>query len=491
MSELLTKVGNHKVRKISDFEFTLERDESHGMRVPITIYADDNLLSKMLLDRTIHQAANVSTLPGVRKHVVVLPDGHEGYGFPVGSVAATDIEDGVISPGGVGYDINCGVRLIRTDLSEQDLKGDIRTLVDELFRAIPSGVGGQGAAKLGRSDLDNFLLEGAKSVVSQGYGWAEDLEVCEEGGMMAGADPSMVSETAKKRGSSQLGSLGSGNHFLEIQKVDEIFDNSAAKSMGFEKEGQLAILIHCGSRGFGHQVCSDYLKISEGALKKYDINIPDRELACVPYQSSEGKAYLKGMFSALNFAWSNRQIITHWVRKTFEKVLKLSENDLNMQVVYDVSHNIAKVESHKVDDRGLCDLVVHRKGATRAFSLGMNEIPSKYRNLGQPVIIPGSMGTASWLLLGNGKSEYLSFGSTAHGAGRAMSRSAAKRNYTVDNVRKSLESRGIYIKSLTKDGIVEESPYAYKDVDSVVNVSHSLGIATKAVRLVPIGVMKG
>jgi tRNA-splicing ligase RtcB len=383
------------------------------------------------------------------------------------------------------------VRLIKTDLVEGDLKGEIKTVIEELFKAIPSGVGGEGATKLTRSALDDFLVEGAKSVVSQGYGWAEDLEVCEEGGMMEGADPSMVSETAKKRGSHQLGSLGSGNHFLEVQKVDEVFDKNAARSMGFQQKGQLAILIHCGSRGFGHQVCSDYLRISEGALKKYDITIPDRELACVPYQSSEGKAYLNGMFSALNFAWSNRQMITHWVRKTFERVLKLSENDLNMQVVYDVSHNIAKIESHKVDDQGICDLVVHRKGATRAFSLGMNEIPSKYRNLGQPVIIPGSMGTASWLLLGNDKSESLSFGSTAHGAGRAMSRSAAKRNYTVDCVRKNLESKGIYIKSLTKDGIVEEAPYAYKNVDSVVNVSHSLGIATKVLRLVPIGVMKG
>jgi tRNA-splicing ligase RtcB (3'-phosphate/5'-hydroxy nucleic acid ligase) len=491
MYELLTKVGNHKVKKIRDFEFTLERDESLGMRVPVTIYADDNLLSKMLMDRTIHQAANVSTLPGICKHVVVLPDGHEGYGFPVGSVAATDFEEGVISPGGVGYDINCGVRLIRTNLLERDIKCGIKTLIDELFKAIPSGVGSEGASKLTRSDLDELLVEGAKSVISRGYGWTNDLEVCEEGGMMVGADPSAVSETAKKRGINQLGSLGSGNHFLEVQKVNKIFDDRATKAMGFEEEGQLAILVHCGSRGFGHQVCSDYLRISERALKKYDINIPDRELACVPNQSSEGKDYLKGMSCALNFAWSNREMITHWVRKTFERVLKLSENDLDMQVVYDVSHNVAKVESHRVDDKGICDLVVHRKGATRAFSLGMNEIPRKYRTLGQPVIIPGSMGTASWLLLGNPKSADLSFGSTAHGAGRAMSRSAAKRTYTVDSVRRILESKGIYIKSLTKDGIVEETPNAYKDVDSVVNVSHSLGIATKVTRLIPIGVMKG
>lgn len=491
MNEISTKVGNHKIKKNSEFEFTVEKDESKGMRVPVTIYADDNLILKMIMDRSIDQAINVSTLPGIRKHVVVLPDGHEGYGFPVGGVAATDLEQGVISPGGVGYDINCGVRLIRTSLVDKDLKTSLKDLINELFKTIPSGVGSQGAVKLSKSDLDEFLLEGVKSVVRHGYGWEQDTEACEEGGMMDGADPDLVSETAKKRGITQLGSLGSGNHFLEVQRVDKIFDEFAAKAMGIETEGQLAILIHCGSRGLGHQVCSDYLRVSEAALRKYAITLPDRELACVPNNSAEGNAYHKAMYSALNFAWSNRQMITHWTRKTFERVFKISDHDLDMKLVYDVSHNIAKIERHKVEDDAECDLVVHRKGATRAFPAGMDQIPTKYRNVGQPVIIPGSMGTASWVLLGNRRSLDLSFGSTAHGAGRTMSRSAAKRSYTVDGVKRSLESKGIYVKSLTKEGIVEETPDAYKDVDAVVNVSHSLGIATKVIRLTPIGVMKG
>ena len=492
MSELLTKRGNHRVRKINDLEFQIEKDVSKGMRVPVKIYANDDLISKMVIDRTIDQAVNVSTLPGVTKHVVVLPDGHEGYGFPVGGVAATDLEEGVISPGGVGYDINCGVRLLRTSLNEKDIKPKIKDLLNELFRSIPSGLGSKGTVKLTKSDLDELLVEGVEWAIEHGYGWKEDAEVCEEGGKMVGADTASVSEIARKRGAPQLGSLGSGNHCLEIQKVNKIFDERAAKAMGINHEGQLTVLIHCGSRGFGHQVCSDYLRISEIALRKYGMKIVDRELACVPNNSSEGESYRKAMYSALNFAWSNRQMITHWTRKTFEKVFGMSEQEMDMKLVYDVSHNIAKVERHKVDnDGGMRNLVVHRKGATRAFPAGMNQIPNEYRSIGQPVIIPGSMGTASWILLGNKKSLDLSFGSTAHGAGRTMSRSAAKRTYTVEDVRHGLESKGIYVKALTKEGVVEETPDAYKDVDSVANVSDSLGIATKVVRLIPIGVMKG
>jgi tRNA-splicing ligase RtcB (3'-phosphate/5'-hydroxy nucleic acid ligase) len=337
-----------------------------------------------------------------------------------------------------------------------------------------------------------LLVEGVGWAIEHGYGWKQDAEVCEEGGKMVGADTASVSEIARKRGAPQLGSLGSGNHFLEIQKVNKIFDERAAKAMGINNEGQLTVLIHCGSRGFGHQVCSDYLRISEIALRKYGMKIADRELACVPNNSSEGESYRKAMYSALNFAWSNRQMITHWTRKTFEKVFGMSEQEMDMKLVYDVSHNIAKVERHKVDnDGGMRNLVVHRKGATRALPAGMDQIPNEYRSIGQPVIIPGSMGTASWILLGNKKSLDLSFGSTAHGAGRTMSRSAAKRTYTVEGVRHGLESKGIYVKALTKEGVVEETPDAYKDVDSVVNVSDSLGIATKVVRLIPIGVMKG
>lgn len=491
MSNLLTKSGNHRVRKISDFIFQVEKNESKGMNVPVTIYANDNLISKMITDRTIDQATNVATLPGVIKHVVVLPDGHEGYGFPVGGVAATDLEEGVVSPGGVGYDINCGVRLIRTGLNEAELRPRLKDLVNELFKSIPTGVGSEGAFKLARSELDELLVEGTNWAIERGYGWDQDIDVCEESGRMNGADPSSVSDIARKRGAIQLGSLGSGNHFLEVQKVDKIYDLVAAKSMGLDHEGQVTILVHCGSRGFGHQVCSDYLRVSEVALRKYGFKLADRELACVPNNSSEGEDYRKAMYSALNFAWCNRQMITHWTRKAFERIFKISEQVLDMQLVYDVSHNIAKVERHKVNGGGTRDLVIHRKGATRAFPAEMQQLPAKYYSIGQPVIIPGSMGTASWILLGNKKSFDLSFGSTAHGAGRTMSRSAAKRTHTVEGVRRSLESKGIYIKSLTKDGLVEETPDAYKDVDAVVDVSHSLGIATKVARLIPLGVIKG
>jgi tRNA-splicing ligase RtcB len=490
MNKIITKRGNHVIEKLSEFVFKINVDDSKKMNVPVTIYADDNLILKMSEDRTLDQAVNVSTLPGVRKHVVVLPDGHEGYGFPVGGVAATDMEEGVISPGGVGYDINCGVRLLRSNLNVNQVKPHLKNLINELFNSIPLGVGSEGAIKLTRSELDELLIEGVDWAIEHGYGYKQDSEVCEEKGRMTGANPESVSDTARKRGAPQLGSLGSGNHFLEIQQIQEIFDENAAKVMGLEK-GQITVLIHCGSRGFGHQVCSDYLRYSEKSLKKYNIELIDRELACVPNNSIEGENYRKAMYSALNFAWSNRQIITHFTRKTFEKIFSSSETGLDMKLVYDVAHNIAKVERHKVDGEGMRDLVIHRKGATRAFPAGMEQVPEKYRQIGQPVIIPGSMGTASWILVGNKKSLDLSFGSTAHGAGRTMSRGAAKRSYTVEKVKAELDSKGIYIKALTKNGIVEETPLAYKDVDSVVNVSDKLGIATKVAKLVPIGVIKG
>ncbi len=490
MNKIITKRGNHVIEKLNEFEFKINVDDSKKMNVPVTIYADDSLILKMSEDRTLDQAVNVSTLPGVRKHVVVLPDGHEGYGFPVGGVAATDMEEGVISPGGVGYDINCGVRLLRSNLNINQVKPHLKELVNELFNSIPSGVGSDGAIKLTRSELDELLIEGVDWAIEHGYGYKQDSEVCEEKGRMIGANPESVSDTARKRGAPQLGSLGSGNHFLEIQKIQEIFDENAAQVMGLEK-GQITVLIHCGTRGFGHQVCSDYLRYSEKSLKKYNIELIDRELACVPNNSIEGENYRKAMYSALNFAWSNRQIITHFTRKTFEKIFSSSETGLDMKLVYDVAHNIAKVERHKVDGEGMRDLVIHRKGATRAFPAGMEQVPEKYRQIGQPVIIPGSMGTASWILVGNKKSLDLSFGSTAHGAGRTMSRGAAKKSYTVEKVKAELDAKGIYIKALTKNGIVEETPLAYKDVDAVVNVSDKLGIATKVAKLIPIGVIKG
>jgi tRNA-splicing ligase RtcB len=476
-------------RKIGENQYQIDADSNLGMKVPVRIYADEPLLQKMLSDRTIMQARNVASIPGIVSHGVVLPDGHEGYGFPVGGVAAMDAEEGMISPGGVGYDINCGVRLLRSNLTEQTVRSKLKELVTDLFSSIPSGVGSKGAVKLTHSELDEVLVNGVNWAIDHGYGSTDDSSVCEENGQIQNADPNAVSDKARKRGAPQLGSLGSGNHFLEVQKVAEIHDEEAANRMGI-KEGTITILIHCGSRGFGHQVCSDYLRVAEQAMEKYDINLPDRELACVPNNSEEGESYRKAMFAALNFAWSNRQMLTHWTRNSFQRVFNQSESDLNMKLVYDVAHNIAKVEKHKIDGKER-NLVVHRKGATRAFPANRNEVPSKYRDLGQPVLVPGSMGTASWILLGQPNSMDLSFGSTAHGAGRTMSRSKARRNYTEENVKKSLNDNGIFIKALTRDGVVEEAPQAYKDVDAVVNVSHNLGIATKVAKLVPIGVIKG
>ena len=476
-------------KKIGENQYQIDADPNLGMNVPVKIYADEPLLQKMLSDRTIMQARNVASIPGIVSHSVVLPDGHEGYGFPVGGVAAMDAEEGMISPGGVGYDINCGVRLLRSNLTEQTVRSKLKDLVNDLFSSIPSGVGSKGAVRLTNSELDEVLVNGVNWAIEHGYGSSNDSDVCEENGKIANADPNKVSDKARKRGAPQLGSLGSGNHFLEIQKVAEIHDEEAANRMGI-KEGTITVLIHCGSRGFGHQVCSDYLRVAEQAMEKYDISLPDRELACVPNNSEEGESYRKAMFAALNFAWSNRQMITHWTRKSFERVFDQTESDLDMKLVYDVAHNIAKVEKHKVDGQER-KLVVHRKGATRAFPSHRNEIPSKYRDLGQPVLVPGSMGTSSWILLGKSNSMDLSFGSTAHGAGRTMSRSKARRNFTEDYVKKSLNDKGIFIKALTRDGVVEETPEAYKDVDSVVNVSHNLGIATKVAKLVPIGVIKG
>jgi tRNA-splicing ligase RtcB len=490
MSEFTTFRGKNLVKRIGENEYRVDKMESIGMNIPVTIYANENLISKMINDRTIDQAVNVSTLPGVVKHVIVLPDGHEGYGFPVGGVAAMDMESGVISPGGVGYDINCGVRLLNVSLSEDKIRLKLKDLVNELFKSIPAGVGSSRQSKLRGDDFEEILVKGAEWAVNKGYGFNSDVETCEENGSIDGADPTCVSDIARKRGIPQLGTLGSGNHFLEIQRIDEIFNEEAAKKMGL-RLGQTSVLIHCGSRGFGHQVCSDYLRISESALRKSGLSIVDRELACVPNVSKEGEEYRKAMYCALNFAWSNRQMITHYTRKAFQRVFDTNESELDMNLVYDVAHNIAKVERHRVDGEGSRDLIIHRKGATRAFPQGNDNIPSKYKSIGQPVIIPGSMGTASWVLLGNSKSLDLSFGSTAHGAGRTMSRSAARRSYTVDGVRKALESKGVVVKSLSKEGVVEETPQAYKDVDEVVEISHRLGIATKVARLVPIGVIKG
>ena len=482
-------MSSNTPRKIGENQYQIDADSNSGMKVPVRIFADEQLLQKMMSDRTIMQARNVASIPGIVSHSVVLPDGHEGYGFPVGGVAAMDAEEGMISPGGVGYDINCGVRLLRTNLTEQTVRSKLKDLVNDLFSSIPSGVGSKGAVRLSPSQLDEVLVKGVNWAIDNGYGTNDDADVCEENGQIQNADPNKVSDKARKRGAPQLGSLGSGNHFLEVQKVSEIHDEEAATRMGL-KEGTITVLIHCGSRGFGHQVCSDYLRVAEQAMHKYNINLPDRELACVPNNSEEGESYRAAMFAALNFAWSNRQMLTHWTRKSIERVFNQTEADLDMKLVYDVAHNIAKVEKHKVDGKER-KVVVHRKGATRAFPANRDEIPLKYRDLGQPVLVPGSMGTASWVLLGQPNSMDLSFGSTAHGAGRTMSRTKARRNFSEEDVKKSLSDKGIFIKALTRDGVVEETPQAYKDVDAVVNVSHNLGIATKVAKLIPIGVIKG
>ena len=478
------------IKRVSAVEHRIEAGFKPGMKVPVTIYASDELLAKMLTDRTIDQAVNVAHLPNLYKHVIVLPDGHEGYGFPIGGVAASDADNGVVSPGGVGYDINCGVRLIRTNLTVDDVQPHLKELLKTIYRMVPSGVGSQAIIKLSMSELDQVLTEGVKWAISKGYGWEQDREMCEEQGVMRGADPSAVSQVAKNRGAPQLGSLGSGNHFLEIQKVDKIFDKEAAAKYGITQENQIMVLVHTGSRGLGHQVCSDYLRIIEAATKKYGISLPDRELACAPMYSKEAENYMKAMACALNYAWANRQMITHWVRESFKKVFKMSGEDLGMRLVYDVAHNIAKYEYHNIDG-SVKKVVVHRKGATRAFPAGSDAIPQQYREIGQPVLIPGSMGTSSWVLKGTEKAMELSFGSTAHGAGRMLSRAAAIKAYTAEKVRRELESRGVLIEAASWQGVAEEAPAAYKNVDEVAEVSHAVGIATKVARLVPLGVVKG
>jgi tRNA-splicing ligase RtcB len=479
-----------QMKKIDENIWEIPQSFIPGMNVPGRVYADEKLLEKMKLDRTLIQCANVAHLPGIYKWSITLPDGHEGYGFPIGGVAATDYEKGVVSPGGVGYDINCGTRLLQTNLTEKEIRPILPTLLDTLFKYIPSGLGSRGQIKVSHVELEKVLSDGVEWAIDRGYGWSDDATKCEEEGCMESADPSKVSQTAKSRGTPQLGSLGSGNHFLEIEKVDEIVDEKAAKVFGIEKVGQILVFIHTGSRGLGHQVCSDYLRVMDNAVKKYKINLPDRELACAPGKSREAEDYLPAMASACNYAWSNRQMITHWIRQAFEKVLNQPVDSIGLKLIYDIAHNIAKIEEHQVDGRRV-KVYVHRKGATRAFPPGHNAVPSSYREVGQPVLIPGSMGTASWVLVGTEKAMELSFGSTAHGAGRNLSRSAAKRRYWGEDVKKDLEKKGVLVKAASMSVVSEEAPGAYKDVDNVTNVSHNVGIATKVARLVPIGVTKG
>ena len=479
------------LERVDDYTWRIPKSYKPGMRVPGIVLADADLLEKMRRDRTLRQLCNITHLSGIYKHAIVLPDGHEGYGFPIGGVAATDREDGVVSPGGVGYDINCGVRLLTTNLSEKDVRPKINELINIIFKNVPSGLGSRRRDfRLTSHQLNHLIDGGVQWIIDQGVGWPDDIKHCEEEGYMEAANSEKVSSRAKERGLPQCGTLGSGNHFLEIQMVDKIYNPQVAKAFGVTHEGQVTVMIHCGSRGFGHQVCSDYLHVMERAVRKYKISLPDRELACAPGNSKEAEDYYQAMACAVNYAFSNRQMITHWVRRSFEQIFKRPADKFGLDLVYDVAHNIAKIEEHKVDGQRR-KVWLHRKGATRAFPPGHEEVAADYRLTGQPVIIPGSMGTHSWLLVGAPKSMEVSFGSTAHGAGRTMSRSAAKRKFWGEDVKEDLRERGIFVRSASKSILAEEADSAYKDVDRIVEISDRIGIATRVVRLAPMAVVKG
>ena len=472
------------INKIDDNIYEVPIGYRPGMRVPGRIFVSA-ALREMVEPGTIDQVANVATLPGIVKYSMAMPDAHLGYGFPIGGVAAFREDGGIISPGGVGFDINCGVRLLRTDLDSKLVQPLINTLIDALFEAIPSGLGATGRLQASDQQLTEAFTSGSKWAVEQGYGVEADVTHCEENGQMEGADPAQVSAKARKRGRPQLGTLGSGNHFLEIQRVEEIFDEEKAKQFGLFK-GQITIMIHCGSRGAGHQICTDHLEVLNQAVKKYNIEIPDKQLACAPLGSPEAERYFGGMVCAANYAWANRHIIAHWTREVFERYFPEASLDL----VYDVAHNVAKIEEHDVDGQRM-RLYVHRKGATRAFGPSRKEVPATYRSVGQPVLIPGSMGTASYVLCGNDNALNVSFGSACHGAGRVMSRSRATRLFNGKDVKAALNLQGIVVKATSPAMLAEEAPQVYKPSGDVVDVVHNLRIATKVAKLVPIGVSKG
>jgi tRNA-splicing ligase RtcB len=472
-----------ELRKINDLVWEIPRQGD--MKVPALIYASGKLLESVKRDLTLQQAKNVACLPGIQRMSYVMPDAHQGYGFPIGGVAAFDMDAGIISPGGVGYDINCGVRLLRTDFTEKDISAKRKELLAEIFKEVPAGVGKGGITKLSRGVLKDVLTKGAEWAIEQGYGTKDDLLMTEEYGRMKDADPSHISERAMERGIPQLGTLGAGNHFLEIQKVSHIYEKDIAQVFGIQAEGQVLVMIHCGSRGLGHQVASDYIESMEN---KFGIKgLPDRELINAPVRSDLGREYYKSMCAAVNYAFANRQMIAHWVRDVFGKVMGTSKG---MRQVYDVCHNVAKLEKHLIDGE-MREVCIHRKGATRSFGPGRPEVPEVYRSSGQPVIIPGSMGTASYLLVGTKEAEELSFGSTAHGAGRVMSRHEALRRFRGEQIRDELQKKGIELKSTSWKGVAEEASGAYKDVDEVVRVSHQVGIGCLVARVVPVGVMKG
>jgi len=477
------------LKRISEYVWEIPSTYRQDMRVPVRLFATQKLLEEVMKDKSLEQAVNAATLPGLVGYVMVMPDMHQGYGFPIGGVAATRYPDGVISPGVIGYDINCGVRLLASQISYDQAEPFLDTLASVLNRCCPSGVGEAGALKVSEAELDQVCREGARWALKKGYATEEDLRRTEEGGRLEGADPSKVSKRAKERGRPQLGSLGAGNHFIEVDRIDQVFDPDAAQRMGLVM-GNLVVQVHCGSRGFGHQVCTDYVDDFQAAVRRYHIELPDRELVCAPLNSPEGINYLAAMRCAANYAFANRQVLAHNIRGAFEEVFAGKGLNWQLHQVYDIAHNMGKIETHLVDGK-MIKVCVHRKGATRAFGPGSPELPPEYQSIGQPVLVPGSMGTCSWVLVGTQASMSQSFGSTCHGAGRMMSRHEAKRQVQGATLKRELENQGIQIRAGSLSGLAEEAPKAYKDVDSVVQTVSGAGIARKVARLVPVAVIKG
>lgn len=477
------------LQRISDYEWEIPKSFRSDMRVPVRIYATRKLLEKVMDDNSLEQAVNSATLPGLVGHVVVMPDMHQGYGFPIGGVAATRYPDGVISPGAIGYDINCGVRLLASEITLEEALPYLDSLASALNRYCPSGVGEKGALRMSDAELDRVCREGSEWALKNGYASEADLRRTEEGGRLEGADPSKVSPRAKERGRPQLGTLGAGNHFLEIDVVEQVFDPAAASVMGLQ-EGCLVVQIHCGSRGFGHQICTDYVQEFQAAVRRYQIELPDRELVCAPLNSPEGQNYLAAMRSAANYAFANRQLLAYQARQAFEEVLAGKVRRWQLHQVYDIAHNMGKIETHEINGEKI-KVCVHRKGATRAFGPGAPGLPPEYQTIGQPVLVPGSMGTASWVLVGTETSMSRSFGSSCHGAGRVMSRHKAKKEVRGERLRQELESSGIKVRAGSMAGLAEEAPQAYKDVDAVVETVTGAEIARKVARLRPVAVIKG
>lgn len=476
-------------KKITDFEWEIPKSYRSDMRVAVRLFATQRLLEAALDDLSIEQAINVATLPGLAGPVVVMPDVHQGYGFPIGGVAATEYPQGVISPGGIGYDINCGVRLLSSSIHIEEARPHLPELAAALNASCPSGIGKSGHFKLNTGELESVCRLGAEWAVKKGMGTPEDLRRTEENGCVKGADPHWVSERAKSRGSDQLGTLGSGNHFMEVDVVEQIYNPEAAQAMGLI-EGCLVLQFHCGSRGLGHQVCSDYVQEFQGAVRRFGIELPDRELVCAPMDSQEGQHYLSAMHAAANFAFCNRQILAHLAQRAFEQALAGKVSQCHLRQVYDIAHNMGKIETHVIEGRTV-KVCVHRKGATRAFGPMQAGLPEEYLHIGQPVLVPGSMGTASWVLVGTNDSMERSYGSTCHGAGRVMSRSKAKHDVRGDRLRDELKQKGIHICAGSLAGLAEEAPQAYKDVDDVVETVSGAGIARKVARLRPLVVVKG